>query len=159
MKIVLIVSTICLLPLHLISQDVNFKNDSTTIRNLEYNWLISEFKLDTATISKMMDTGFISIGVNSISNKQEELDGTYKNISQRLKNNHFVDSLYFDDFQIKIHGTTAIVTYISVTKGTIKGVPFSNRRTRIYDVWVKKNNQWKAISSQITPIATPKNGS
>ncbi|HUM98509.1 MAG TPA: hypothetical protein PK275_11690, partial [Chitinophagaceae bacterium] len=61
MKIILIVSTICLLPLHLISQDVNFKKDSATIRNLEYNWLISEFKLDTATISKMMDTGFISI--------------------------------------------------------------------------------------------------
>ncbi len=153
MKIIsLIVIKIILLPCQSISQDINFKKDSATLRNLEFDWLTAEFKLDTATISRMMDDSFISIGDNSISNKQEELDGTYKNISQRIKNDHFVDSLYFDDLQIRIYGNAAVVTYISITKGTIKGVPFNGRRTRIYDVWIKRNDQWKAVSSQITPI-------
>ena len=76
----------------------------------------------------------------------------YKNITQRNKNRHVVDSLYFEDWQVKIHGLTAIVTFISVTKGSIKDVPYTNRRTRMYDVWIRKEGTWKAISSQVTPI-------
>lgn len=153
MKVIsLLILTLNLLPYYSISQKINFKKDSAILRNLEYKWLTSEFELDTAAISKMMDDSFISIGDNTISNKQEELVGIYKNISERLKNNHIVDSLYLDDFKVKIYGTSAIVTFISVTKGSIKGVAFSNRRTRIYDVWIKKKSQWNAVSSQITPI-------
>jgi len=134
------------------SQKSDTNNDTGVLRKMEYDWLIAEFKLDTSTISKMMDKSFIAIGANSISNKQEELDGIHENISQRLKNNHIVDSLYFEDFHVKIHGATAIVTFISVTAGRIKDIPFTNRRTRFYDVWVKKDGQWKAVSSQATAI-------
>ncbi len=134
------------------SQSIRDNEDMKTLKKMEYDWLIAEFKLDTATISKMMDDGFISIGASSISTKQEELNGIYQNISERMKNNHVVDSLYLDDVNIKIHDNTAIVTFISVTKGRIKDVPFANRRTRFYDVWVKKGGAWKAVSSQGIPI-------
>src|SRR5690349_3068736 len=118
MKIIFfILFAIDLLPFQSFSQGGGFKKDSVIIHDLEYKWLKSEFTLDTAAISKMMDESFISIGDNSISNKQEELNGMYKNISQRLKNNPLVDSPYLDNFQIKFYGATAIVTYISVTKG------------------------------------------
>lgn len=152
MKTIISLAVAILLFHSAISQISPFQKDSLMLRSMEYQWLTAEFKLDTATISKMMDDAFISIGDNSISNKHQELAGTYKNISQRLQNGHIVDSLYLDDFTIRIYGATAIVTYISVTKGRIKNVPFADRRTRIYDVWIKKNDQWKAMSSQITPI-------
>ena len=119
---------------------------------MEYDWLLAEFKLDTATISGMMDESFISIGTSSISTKQEELNGIYKNISQRINDKHEVDSLYLDNVDINIYGTAAVVTFISVTKGRINSVPFTNRRTRMYDVWIKRKGQWKAVSSQVTPI-------
>ena len=153
MKRILVILLVPLfLPFDSLSQDTHFNKDSTTLRSLEHRWLTAEFRLDTATISQLMDHAFISIGDKAILTKQEELDGILKNISQRLKNNHLVDSLHFDDFVVKIYGNTAIVTFISVTKGTVKGVAFSNRKTRIYDVWIKKEGQWKAVSSQITPI-------
>lgn len=154
MKIIVSVAFLIALcsPFQSFSQKSEFKRDSEILKKLEYNWLVAEFKLDTSTISKMMEDSFIAIGANSISNKQDELEGIYKNISQRLKENHVVDSLYFEDFHVRIHGKAAIVTFISVTKGRIKGVSFTNRRTRFYDVWVKKTGQWKAVSSQGTPI-------
>jgi len=73
-------------------------------------------------------------------------------MSKRIKENHVVDSLYFDDVAIRIYENTAIVTFISVTKGSVKGVPFTNRRTRMYDVWIRKSGEWNAASSQVTPI-------
>ena len=142
---------ICL-PNTLFSQNINSKIETETLKKMEYDWLSAEFKLDTAAISRMMDDSFISINESGISNKQEELNGTYKNIEQRLKNGHIVDSLYLDGFSVKFHAETAIVTFISVTKGKIKGTPFTNRRTRFYDVWIKRNGKWKAASSQVTPL-------
>jgi ketosteroid isomerase-like protein len=116
------------------------------------DWLIAEFKNDTATVAKMMDESFMAVGLSRIFSKQEELEGIHKTISQRMKDDHIVDSLYFEDVHIRIHGNTAIVTFISVTKGRIKDVPFANRRTRMYDVWIRRNGEWKAVSSQVTPL-------
>ena len=73
-------------------------------------------------------------------------------MSQRKRNMHVVDSLYFEDWHVAIYGQTAVVTFISVTNGKIKGVAFNERRTRMYDVWIKKQGSWKAVSSQVTPL-------
>jgi len=128
------------------------QNDEDLLRKLEYDWLTAEFKNDTAFISKLIDDSFIAIEPTKVSTKKEELDGIYQNISERIKNGHVVDSLYFEDFHAIIYNNSAVVTFIAVTKGSIKKVPFTNRRTRIYDVWIRKNGKWKAVSSQVTPI-------
>jgi len=142
----------CASPKNAVSQKTSSTNDIEKLKKLEYDWLIAEFKRDTASIAAMMDEKFISVGLTGTSNKQQELDGIYENISERMKNNHIVDSLYLDDVRIQIYGNTAVVTFFSVTKGRIKEVPFANRRTRMYDVWIKRKGQWKAISSQVTPV-------
>ncbi len=128
------------------------QKDEELLQKMEYDWLIAEFKNDTATIAKMMDEAFVAVGSAKIYSKQQELEGIHRSISQRMKDDHVVDSLYFEDVYIKIHGNTAIVTFISVTKERIKDGPFTNRRTRINDVWIRKNGEWKAISSQVTPV-------
>jgi len=126
--------------------------DAAIIKKLETGWLSAEFRLDTATIASMMDDAFISVNVTGIANKQQELDGIYQHISQRIKENHVVDSLYLDDMRVQLYGDAAIVTFVSVTRGRIKDIPFQNRRTRFYDVWIKRKGQWKAVSSQGTPL-------
>jgi len=141
----------CAIPKKSVSQNASSK-DIEKLKQLEYDWLMAEFKLDTATIAPMMDEKFMGIGLTELTNKQQELDGIYENMSQRRKNGHVVDSLYLDDIHIQVYGNTAIVTFVSVTKGRIKGIPFENRRTRMYDVWIKRNGQWKAVSSQVSPI-------
>jgi len=126
--------------------------ETETIKKLENDAFAAEFKLDTATIARMMHTKFISVGLNKFSNKQEELDGMHKNISQMKKEGHLVDSFYLDDFKVQFYDNTAIATFFSVTKGKKKGVAFKNRRWRWYDVWVKEKNEWKFVSSQGTPL-------
>jgi ketosteroid isomerase-like protein len=128
------------------------KTDAAVLEKLEYDWLAAEFKLDTASIAGMMDDSFISIGATAVMNKREELNEIYRNISQRIKNDHLVDSFYFEGVHIIFHGSTAIVTFIVVTRGRQKGIPYENRKTRFYDAWIKKHGQWKAISSQGTPV-------
>lgn len=113
---------------------------------------MAEFKMDTATIAAMMNERFVSVGLTTIANKQQELTGIYEKMSRRTTGKHVVDSLYLDDMQVQIFDNTAVVTFIAVTKGKIKDVHFVNRRTRMYDVWIKRNGHWKAISSQVTPI-------
>lgn len=127
-------------------------DDKQLLKKLEYDWLMAEFAVDTAIISKMMDDSFIAIGPSGTSNKREELAGIYDTMLGRKKANHIVDSLHFEDVFIRIFKDVAIVTLVSVTKGRKDNVQFSNRRTRIYDVWVKRDLQWKAVSSQVTPL-------
>jgi hypothetical protein len=119
---------------------------------LEYNAIDAEFRLDTASIAAIMDEGFISINEKEVTAKHEELLGMYNNISSRLKDNHLIDSFYLDQFRVDQFGNTAVVTFFIVTKGRIQNVPFENRRTRFYDVWIKRNGKWKIISMQATRV-------
>ncbi|RIV23340.1 nuclear transport factor 2 family protein [Fibrisoma montanum] len=128
------------------------QTDEEVLQKLEYDWLIAEFKNDTAAIASLMDETFVAVGLTKTYSKQAELDGIFTTMNERIRAGHVVDSLYFDDVRITIYDNTAVVTFISVTKGTIKDVPFANRRTRMYDVWIRKNGVWKAVSSQVTPI-------
>ncbi|MGB8192645.1 MAG: hypothetical protein WCF67_12035, partial [Chitinophagaceae bacterium] len=100
-----------------LSHFVFAQKDDQLLRQLEYEWLRAEFRNDTAMIAKMMDETFIAIGAKKVSSKQEELDGIYKNMSQRIKDGHVVDSLYFEDVITRFYGNTAIITFVSVTKG------------------------------------------
>ena len=134
------------------SRLANSRSETELLKKLEYDAIAAEFKLDTGSIAAIMDDGFISINANNITNKHQELVGMYNNISQRLKNEHFVDSFYLDEFRVDFFNSTAVVTFYIVTKGRIKGVPFENRRTRFYDVWIKRNGKWKIISMQATPV-------
>jgi CubicO group peptidase (beta-lactamase class C family)/pimeloyl-ACP methyl ester carboxylesterase len=127
-------------------------NVAQYLKLLTYQAITSEFKLDTAYISKLMDDDFISIYPHKTQNKQQELEGIYKSEINRRNDGHTIDSLVLDDFKIQLFDNTAVATYYSVTKGTKKGVPFDNNKMRWYDVWVKRNGEWKWISSQGTQI-------
>jgi len=127
--------------------------DTEILKKLEYDAIAAEFRLDTASIATIMDDGFISINSREVTNKQQELAGMYNNINQRLKDDHIVDSFYLDEFRADYFENTAVVTFFIVSKGRIKGVRFENRRTRFYDVWIKRNDQWKMISMQATPVS------
>jgi len=40
------------------------QKDEALLRELEYKWLIAEFKNDTSAISKMMDNAFMAVGLS-----------------------------------------------------------------------------------------------
>ncbi len=114
---------------------------------LERKWLIAEFALDTAFLSSLMDATFISVSDEGIHNKQQCLQSMYSNISQRLKDSIVIDSFNFENPVINIYDNTAVVIFTVHTHGKNKAM-ITDRKTRFYDVWIKRNNEWKAISSK-----------
>ncbi|MBV8501530.1 MAG: nuclear transport factor 2 family protein [Paucibacter sp.] len=56
-----------------------------------------------------------------------------------------------ENMEVHLHGSTAVVVYSSVDKGTFDGQPFegSNRWT---DVFVKQGKAWKLVVSHGTPL-------
>ena len=126
--------------------------ETELLKKMEHDALVAEFKLDTASISPILHERFNYIGVHEVTNKQQELKGIYDNISQRLKEGHTMDSFYIDQFKAEFFDNTAIVSFFTVTKGMNKSMPYENRRTRFYDVWVKEKGKWKLVSMQATPV-------
>lgn len=118
---------------------------------LERKWIEAEFALDTAYIATLLDSTFISISANQVSNKQLEINAIYANMSSMRKDSIFLDSLKLEDGIVNLYGTTAVVTFITHSYKTEKRKP-TEKRMRFYDVWINKNGNWKAISSQGTEL-------
>jgi ketosteroid isomerase-like protein len=60
-------------------------------------------------------------------------------------------SSVIDGMKVQTFGDTAVATYATTDKGTIKGRDISGRY-RWNDVWVKMGGKWKVILTQGTPI-------
>ena len=140
-----------------VSNNANAGTETTTAQtkehllSLERKWLIEEFALDTAYLSTLLDSTFIGISTEHVSNKQQNLKGMYDNISAMRKDSIFLDSLQLEDAIVNIYDNTAVVTLIVHTYKKDKGKPVE-KRTRFYDVWINRNGSWKAVSSQGTVI-------
>ena len=134
------------------NQQQNTDEVKQHLLSLENKWLQYEFALDTASISPLLDSTFISISATGTSNKQMELEGIYKNISTMRADSIFIDSFKLEGpFIVNQFDNTAIVVFICHTYKTAKG-KHEEKRTKFYDVWRNVNEQWKAVSSQGTVV-------
>jgi len=135
------------------SKNSSIDEGEKDLLSLETKWLEYEFNLDTASIAKFLDEDFISISASDTSNKQMELDGVYKNMSAMRNDSIFIDSFQIEEpFIVKQFDKTAIAIFICHTYKKDKGKPVE-KRTKFYDVWVNRDGQWKAISSQATVVS------
>lgn len=123
------------------------------LRQLEQKWLEYEFALDTASIARMLDNSFISLSGTGSSDKQSELKGIFTNISNMYKDSIVLDSFRIEEpFLTKLYGNTAITIFICHSYKRNRGRTIE-KRTRFYDVWVRKEEGWKAVSSQATVLS------
>jgi hypothetical protein len=127
-------------------------DDKQKLLNLEREWLDKEFELDTAFLSTIMDSTFIGISDSGIKNKQEDLLSMYNNIDQRIKNGIVIDSFRLEDEIVNVYSNSAVVTFIVHTYRH-SGDSLIERKTRFYDVWIKREDNWRAVASQGTPIS------
>lgn len=135
-----------------VGKEKKFSNDKELLLALEYNWLRAEFSLDTTYLSTLMDDSFMGIGVNGITNKHDELVDYYTTISKRLRDSIFIDSFKLENAVVNLYGNTGVVTFVIHTFRKEKGVA-AERKTRFYDVWIKRNGKWKAVASQGTKVS------
>ena len=129
----------------------DISSETATLLSLEHKWLEAEFSLDTTYLSSIIDSSFISISDEGVKHKSEDLLSMYTNIKQRQQDSIFIDSFKLENTVVNIHDNTAIVTFIVHSFGKNKTEP-RERWTRFYDVWIKRDNKWKAVSSQGTPV-------
>jgi hypothetical protein len=134
----------------LIKKESNDKVNEKLL-SLEHKWLEAEFALDTAYLSMLLDSTFIGISADRISNKREELKGMYDNISAMRRDSVFLDSLKLEDAIVNVYDNSGVVTFVVHTYKKEKGRR-TEKRTRFYDVWINRNGEWKAVSSQGTTI-------
>jgi hypothetical protein len=119
--------------------------------DLERAWLEHEFALDTAFLASIMDSTFVGISESGVKNKQEDLLSMYNNIDQRIKNGIVIDSFRLEDEVVNIYENAAVVTFIVHTYRHSND-SLIERRTRFYDVWTRRGDEWKAVASQGTSI-------
>ena len=119
--------------------------------SLERKWLEAEFALDTAYLSTLLDSTFIGISTDHISNKQQNLKVMYDNIGAMRKDSIFLDSMKLEDAIVNVYDNTAVATFVIHTYKKNKGKSVE-KWTRFYDVWINRNGNWKAVSSQGTVI-------
>lgn len=98
-----------------------------------------------------MDSTFIEISEAGVKNKKEDLLAMYDNIDQRIKNGIVIDSFKLEDDVINLYSNSAVVTFIVHTYRH-RNDTLVERKTRFYDVWIKRGDKWKAVSAQGTPV-------
>ena len=135
-----------ILPSNSIAQHKPTENE--LILQLEHKWIHAEFTQDTAFIARILDQRFMAIEPDGIANRQEEISDVFKAIDEFKKNSRSIDSFELKDMVINLYDHTAVVTFICMTYGKYKGVPFT-WKSRFYDVLVKRNDSWKGVASHV----------
>lgn len=88
-------------------------------------------------------------------------DGTLGSFDQSLKafkemkpGDYKIETMKMDDVQIRIHGDTAVASYLLTATGQSNGKPF-NTNSRESVVLVKRNGKWINVFEQRTPLQSP----
>lgn len=141
--------SICLLACNV--NPPNYSNESKTLLDLENEAIRREFLNDTAFLSSIMDSTFIELSKGKIKHKHEVLKTIFQNNTDNVQNKISLDSFRLEDPVVHLYEKAAVVTFIIRTFRKKENVPFE-RRTRFYDVWVKRGKQWKAATWQASSV-------
>jgi hypothetical protein len=125
--------------------------EADLLLNLERTAIEKEFENDTAYLSSVMDSTFIELSNGKIKNKHEVLETIYSNNITNLRQNIILDSFLLEEPVVHVYDNSAVVTFILHSYRKKDQIPYE-RWTRFYDVWVKRDNKWKAVTWQATPI-------
>ena len=129
----------------------NYPGESKKLLDLEREAITREFQNDTAFLSSIMDSTFIELTKKGTKNKHEVLKTIYRNNIENRQSKISLDSFLLEDSIVHLYGNTAVVTFILHTFRKNDDSLFE-RRTRFYDVWVKRDEKWKAVTWQASPV-------
>lgn len=140
----------CIVSCRISAAQQNTEDSNTAIDHLiflEHQWLAAELKLDTALIAALLDSSFMGISEFGVHSREEELKDMLNTMQQRRDNNVRIDTFEIKECKVNLYSNTAVVTFVLHTFRNENGIP-TQRKTRFYDVWVKKDGRWLAVSSQ-----------
>lgn len=125
--------------------------ESNKLLNLEKEAIEKEFQNDTTFLSSIMDITFIELSKDKIKNKHEVLKTIFLDNMHKVENKITLDSFQLEEPIVHVYGNASVVTFILHTFRKKEDSLFE-RRTRFYDVWVKRGREWKAVTWQASPL-------
>lgn len=104
---------------------------------------------DSATLKTLLADDFLFAGINITGAKSDKI----RYINWAVKNLE-LKSFILDKPSVRASPTTAIVIYNYKRQANIGGAP-SDGDFVVTSVWVKRGNQWLAVSHHISPLPKP----
>jgi len=135
-----------------LSPATSAEQPAETIMNLERAWSDAYLRHDTKAIANILAHDFVGIdGRGFLSDKSAELNeadapataSTFQILSEN-----------YSDMQVRVFGSTAVLTDINHVKGRIGGKDVA-RRYRRTTVWVKREGRWQCVSFHASQILEP----
>ena len=133
------------------SRPGNANDESSYLLALEKQAIQREFENDTMFLASIMDSTFIELNGEEIKNKHDVLRTIFASNLENQRQGITLDSFRLEDPIVHIYDKSAVVTFIMHTFRKQQDSVF-DRRTRFYDVWVRRGDQWKAVTWQASPV-------
>jgi ketosteroid isomerase-like protein len=128
------------------SSAANFASDEQAIRRLDREMAIATYMADAEWFRIHLSDDYVRITSSGELQTKTEL------IEWMKKRGTYLEPYETSDVRIHAHGSTAIVTGHIVQRYKVAGARFI-AELRYSDVWIKTNEGWFNISSQVSPIA------
>jgi ketosteroid isomerase-like protein len=121
------------------------EGDETKIIALENLWNQIQIAHDADAMANMLDDDFVLTDFDgSVLNKSQFL------VTIRDKSNQLTLETT-QDMKLHRHGDTVVVIGSTHEKGTLKSKPYEHHG-RFTDTWIKHDNQWLCVASQLSLI-------
>jgi ketosteroid isomerase-like protein len=133
----------------IVTAQSHYKNIEQEFMRLHRAEEEAESKKDVAALDRLLNEDFVFVAANgSISDKKKFLDEIKGDDEPPAPQ----ENLTYEDFKVRIYGTTAIVNYVLLVSGKDKdGKDYANRY-RMSVVWVKQRRDWRISNFHTTRV-------
>ena len=119
--------------------------DEASLKQFEKEWVDAYVKRDIATLDRVLADDWQRTGDDgAVVTKKQDLESVEKGT-------FVLKSYTFDPFRIRVYGDVAVINGGETDDSLVNGKE-DKGHFRWTDVIVRKNGNWKAVSSQITRV-------
>jgi ketosteroid isomerase-like protein len=146
MKRILVVAVLITTASSIISGQTSGKNTEQSIRKLVSELATAQTRNDTSALDRIWAAEF------TFTNSSGEVQTKAQRLAEIKSGELKFESLSIDDVQVRVYGDTAVVTSRGTVKGQRRGQDIGGQ-SRSTSVYVKKQERWQLVATQITRIA------
>jgi ketosteroid isomerase-like protein len=118
------------------------------VEQLNRQWMDSYVRQDIAFLERHLSEDYVSTFPDgTVLDKKGEIEALRSGAIA-------LTQMKPSEMIVRTYGEAAVITGQSTIKAKVKGEEVSGEY-RFIDVWIRRNNQWQAVASQVTRIAQP----
>ena len=118
------------------------------VKKLDLEWLESYVKRDTDFLERYVSDDYTSIDPHGRAvDKKGEIESV-------KSGDLAITEMKLNEMKVRTYGDAAVITGRCTIKAKVSGQDASGEY-RFTDVWVKRDDRWQAVASQLTRIAKP----